>query len=104
MSPYQSVEVRTVDGKYEGEVHILLSSSGKYFSESYFKSKADVSQFKLKHPNPPSSASEAFKDGLSLINDELVKNGDAIGAINNPCNTEFLSVEEQMKVKTSVVA
>jgi len=101
MIPLQEIVVHT-DKNAFFQVHLVKPTDAAPFSIEVFVDDSELSPpFRSKLPLPPQQftcATDAFEHALTLVMEYSAKHGYSITLINNPCNCEFLSEQEQQAV------
>ena len=100
MIPLQEVDIHT-DKKVFYKVHLVApTGAAPFFAEVlvYDSDFAPPFQSNVSFHQQFNTASDAFAHSLAWVNGYSTKNGYTINRINNPCNCEFLSQQDQQAV------
>ena len=101
MIPTQEITLQSKNGAL---IESLIEQTGTTFNASiqvlkYDSSKTNPDPFFQPFIKSKNSAKDAFKELFEKLNNELKsKNNDFITNVNNPCNDELVSIEDQQTI------
>ena len=103
MIPLQEVDVHT-DKKVFYKVHLLAPNGVAPFFTEILVYDSDFDppfQSNVSFHQQFNNASDAFNHALNWVNGYSAKHGYTINRVNNPCNCEFLSQQDQQVIVQS---